>query len=108
MKPAILWSMRTEIRGVGRDEYFKKRDDEAAKGVKEYSPEDVAKIRADGLNKRAEMDARQREAFIRTDSAKTSNLKGWRMETISAGARFVLRGKRKCSTDKVERVRQQS
>ena len=78
-----------EMRSVGREQYLKKHGEDAAGNAKNYSPDEMARIIADGLIKRAEMDVRQKETFIRSISAKTSRLSDWQIETIAAGYQFV-------------------
>lgn len=73
----------------GREDYIRKRSEENAKSVKQYSPDEIARIKADGMIKRVEMDVRQKEAFIKTISARTSLAKDWKIEMISAGSQFA-------------------
>lgn len=76
------------IRGIGREEHLQKQSEEFGKSTNRYTPEEIARQTAEMQAKRPEMEARQKAAFLRSISAKTSLIKDWKLETVAAGSQF--------------------
>lgn len=74
----------SEMRTVGKNEYFKKRADELAKNPANFTPEELAKTTVQVKAKSAAMEKVRREAFLRSVSPRTTLLKDWAIETIAS------------------------
>lgn len=74
----------SEMRTVGKEEYFQRRAEELAKNQAKYSPEELATITGIVKEKSAAMEKDRRAAFLRSVSPRTSRLKDWAIETVAS------------------------